>query len=242
MIEHEFALYYADLSELLALDKTVLIIREKLFVHRVSRVLRLKVHDSFILFDDQQNILGKIESINKSELVIAVKAIQKNQPIKPDITVILGLLKRDALERSVESLTVVGVNTIKLFISEKIQRVWGGEKEYDRLQRLMIASAEQSKQFILPKLEEPISFSDIVKADSSDFRIFCDPDGESLVKLVSSDKGFKKVSLLVGPEGDLSKSEKEQLCQFHYKFCHLTPTILRSELAVILASGIIRSL
>ena len=59
-----------------------------------------------------------------------------NTILQPHITVLLPLLKRDDLDTVLYSLVEMGVNTIQLMITKKVQRKWGKEKEYDRLQRV----------------------------------------------------------------------------------------------------------
>jgi len=161
--------------------------------------------------------------------------------LKPAIIVELGLLKHDHLEKAVKVLTALGVGRIRLFISKKIQRKWGGKREHERLQRLMISSAEQSKQFALPVLLPPVQFDQICKTEGDSIKIFCEPTGKSLIQLICAQKKLQKITILIGPEGDLTPEEKQQLKKSDYIFCRLTQTILRSELAATLAVGIIRS-
>jgi len=134
------------------------------------------------------------------------------------------------LEQVVETLTVLGINEIQLYVSAKISRKWGGEKELERLKRVMIAAAEQSKQFALPKLKKPFPLTQLMNNEMAGLRFFCDPDGES-IKPYACKKVEDSITLFIGPEGDLTEVEKEILIQNKYLFCRLNQTILRSELA-----------
>lgn len=241
MNEHEFALFYSELSCELEKDQTTLRIDNKEIVHRVNHILRLNPEDRLVLFDKEIHVQAKITSINKKELNFIIISCEQNKVLAPHIIIQLGLLKRDALEDAIESLTVLGVNEVQLFISERVNRKWGGEKELERLERLMIAAAEQSKQFVLPQLHTPISF-DLALKTNSDQAVFCDPVGNSFLEFVVEHKNLSSIKILIGPEGDLAENEKEILKKENYQFCRLTPTILRAELAATLAVGIIRSI
>lgn len=236
MNEHEFALYNPLLSE--KTEEKFLHIVEKELVHRISRILRLNPKDSLVLFDKTRHAEAVITSIDRDSVTLEMNKFFDNTPAMPQLIMQLGLLKREALEQTVESLTVFGVNKIQLFISEKVSRKWGGPKEFERLERIMIAAAEQSKQFVLPQLSEPILFEEMLKQQHSKRAIFCDPTGNSLIPLIC--KGTEETTMLVGPEGDLTLYEKELLQQKEYAFCRLTKTVLRSELAATLVAGIIR--
>ncbi len=74
-------------------------------------------------------------------------------------------------------------------------------------------------------------------------KIYFDPTGESLSDIIARVKKISPTSIIVmvGPEGDLTDQEKEQLRQEKFLFCALTPTVLRSSQAIALGSGIIRS-
>ena len=236
MNEHEFALYVPLLSTLY--KNAEVILSDKDLVHRIGRVLRLKQKDSIVLFDKNKHGVGFIKTIERAVVVIEIEKLEVNQAIEPSIVVQVGLLKREALEHVVETLTVFGVDEIQLFMSEKIGRKWGGQKEFDRLERLMIAAAEQSKQFVFPVLKGPVPLLDLL-ISSSGYKVFCDPQGTSFFDFVAEKREYA-MTILIGPEGDLSDKEKMAVCKNNYTTCALTKTILRSELAATLAVGVIR--
>ena len=120
-----------------------------------------------------------------------------------------------------------------------VSRKWGGQKEMERLQRVMVAAAEQSKQFVLPEIKAPVDLSQFLKSKTTGTKIFCDPDGESIKPFICKRDG-ERITLLIGPEGDLTQFEKEALVKNKYLFCRLSQTVLRSELAATLVVGSFR--
>lgn len=244
---HEFAIYYPQLS---LQSKNV---REGQFfkitddgiIGRITHVLRLRVGESIIFFDDKHSIYCSIYAASKKELQCTVLARHEHATIKPEITFILPLLKKDDFETALYSLVELGATTIQLITTEKTQRSWGAEKELDRCQRIMIAAAEQSKNFALPQLLAPISLKTYLSQNTlqSVSKIYFDPQGILALELFEKLASKKPTHcvLMVGPEGDLTPAEKEALRAQSFQFCQLTPTVLRSVQAVAVGLGMVRS-
>jgi len=247
MEKHEFALFIESLSSCTQEKKignNVTFSDEKL-LHRIMNVLRLKIHDTCILFDRQIQILAKIISFTgKKQFSVEIQSFQKNIVLQPTITFLLPLLKRDDYEAALYALTEVGVNTIQLVFTQKTTHQWGN-KDRERAERILIAAAEQSKNFSYPLLQEPISLDAALTQHAVDcIKLFFDPAGKKLydvMALIQAEKTHKIV-LLVGPEGDLSLEEKELVRKKAFIFCALTPTVIRAFQAASLGAGFVRSM
>ncbi|MGE0206932.1 MAG: 16S rRNA (uracil(1498)-N(3))-methyltransferase [Candidatus Babeliales bacterium] len=243
--KHEFSLYYEGLKDLsLRIGKEITINNEDLY-HRIVRILRLKESESCILFDAQCHILVTFQgSFKKNSVTFTLIAVADNQILQPKITFLLPLLKREALHDAIYSLVEGGASTIQLIDTKKVHQKWGGKKEYERLHKVMIAAAEQSKNYALPELLEPQSFEDILQEASKAQIVFFDPEGHAAFSVIEQlKKGLaKELILMVGPEGDLTNEEKEVLKKHNALFCRLGPTVLRAQQAVVVALGLMRSL
>lgn len=240
---HEFALYYQELSRSIPQiqQETKIEITDRDFVHRVGRILRLNSDESVIIFDRNWHMRGTILIVDKHKLVIKAVKIQNNALFEHSITCFLPLLKREALEESVYGLAALGIQEIHLVNTQKVQRSWSS-KELERLQRVVIAAAEQSKYFSFPSVHEPVLLSELLKKDwSRNQLLFFDPLGEPLFSVITTgNKAQKEMVFMIGPEGDLTTQEKKLLREQGFIFCALTQTILRAEQAVCLAGGILR--
>jgi 16S rRNA (uracil1498-N3)-methyltransferase len=248
--KHEFALYY-DLSTVQPSLKSMagktnnqLIITDSDIIHRITRVLRLQQGEQLVLFNRHHNILVELSSIEKKDLVVHLLAVNTNKTFKPTITFFLPLLKREAFDSALYSLVEIGVNAIQLVTTEKTQRPLTPH-ELERAERTMISAAEQSKNFSLPTLEAPITLAQCVQKFQKDsgLKIFFDPEGIPLIDQINivREKKPETLSLMIGPEADLTLAEKEQLGQAGVAFCALTPTILRACQAAALSGAIFRS-
>ena len=245
---HEFAVYYSQLSAQIknVSDGQLFKVVDDTIIGRITHVLRLRAGEQVVFFDDQISIHCAIHAASKKELQCTLLARHAHQVLKPAITFILPLLKKDDFETALYSLVELGATTIQLVTTEKTQRSWGTEKEFDRCQRVMIAAAEQSKNFALPALLAPISLKNYLAqmAALAVPKIYFDPQGVLAIELLTALASKKPAHcmLLVGPEGDLTAIEKDALRTQGFEFCQLTPTVLRSVQAVAVGLGMMRSL
>lgn len=244
--KHEFALYVPTLSALLRSTKNdVLILHDADLATRIGSVLRLKADEALVLFDLMVHVRCSIRAVQKKSVEFIVIEVRPNVAIKPSIICLLPLLKRDDLEIALYAAVELGATSVQLMMTHKVQRTWGGEKEFDRLQRVMIAAAEQSKNFAIPRLFAPVLLSEILPTmKNNSAKIYFDADGQPLVSVVQplSVQPPREIVLMVGPEGDLLAEEKELLRHHNFTFCTLTPTVVRSVTAFGLGLGIIRSI
>ncbi len=253
--KHEFAIYVPNLGSLRAgiSGAHQCVLTDPALVHRIHAVLRLEPGESVILFDRQIRTRCVIRAVSKKEIPCVFEEKQKNIVLQPDITFFLPVLKKEDLESALYCLVELGANHVQLVATEKTRHAGNKEraqsehahKEFERLERIMIAAAEQSKQFALPELRAPISFDQAIKQfqKTEAFSIFFDPEGQDLFTVMTDLRAQKPhhLFLLVGPEGDLTAQEKALLANAKVLSCRLTPTVLRSVQAVAVGMGVVRS-
>ncbi len=244
---HEFAIYIDKatiFATTYAIDDHITLENAQLY-HRIVHVLRLNIGNSFILFDQNYNITCELNSISKKSIGITIIAIQSNKISPTHITFLLPLLKRESFQEAIYSLCELGAGSIQPIITQKIHRSWQGEREKERLQRIIHAAAEQSKNFAFPTIHSPLTLEQGVRSISPEaMRIFFDPHGTSLFPLIKNIKNEKpkQLALIIGPEADLSQSEKDFLHENQFIFCKLTHTILRAQQAAAISLGIFQSM
>lgn len=239
-MHHEFAFYYSQLHGTLS-SSASLILSDESLVHRMIRVLRFKEGDTCILFDRHSVIKATIVNYDKKTIVLAINQRESTKQLQPAITVLLPLLKREALEEAVYQLTEVGVHTIQLITTKKAHRHSLMPKEFDRLVHHSIAAAEQAKNFYLPHIMPATSLHDaLAKSTPDSLSIFFDMQGASIIPYCAALPSYQQITLLIGPEGDLAHEEKELVKKSHFKVCSLTKTVLRAQHAISLAASLFR--
>ncbi len=235
--KHEFALFYSDLSSQKSGD--TLLISNVSLVQRITSILRLKPNDRLVLFNQEMHVQVQLKNCSKKSCSFMVESGSKNKILKPEITVLLPVLKRDALESALYSCVALGASIVQLITTEKTRK-WQGGKEFERLQRITISAAEQSKHFAFPTVKPPLSLANALEQyKATTHKFFADPQGVSCLEKMSTLDVKKDFLLMVGPEGDLATGEKE-LLKKDFIFVALVPTVLKSEQALGLLLGVTR--
>ncbi len=245
--KHEFALHVPFLSSLAKRSvpgDEIVIIDERL-VHRMSGVLRLTPKKQCVFFDKQVHVYGEIQEFSrKKQVSCTVIRKETNTIFSPSLIFLLPILKREDFELALYSLTEIGVNTIQLIMTKKTHKAAFNQKDFERSQRIIIAAAEQSKNFAYPELKYPVMLSDSVNEHLPKTRLFFDQKGIALFPVIENLQRDRPrdIVLLIGPEGDLSSEEKEMVLSKEFITCSLTSTVLRSVQAAAISAGLIRSL
>lgn len=241
---HMFAFYS---SEPLRHQTHDCIIEDKALVYRLSRIVRLKIGEQFMLFDGVICQTYSIVATEQHRMVCRLIAFQDIKPLEPQIHWLVPLLERDAMERVVYYLAACGITSWTPIVAEKSHRNYLTPKELERLKRITIAACEQAKQFCLPVMNTARTCNEIpelLEKIAADRAIFFDPDGETSQDLITAlrKQDVQSIVCMIGPEGDLIEQEKKVLAKLGFTSCALVPTILRAEDACFLASGMLRSL
>lgn len=231
---HEFAFFVPEF----VLKVGNHLIADKDLYHRLITILRMQKGERGIFFNNIAYAFFVIEAITKKNFSVVVTELSDHRPLVPPLILLLPLLKREALEEAIYGAVESGVSEIQLVFTEKVKRSWQGQKEYERLIKMVHAAQEQGKYFSPILLHTPLSLVEALEKYHSLPLYFADPTGISVHSL--SIKNCSSL-LLVGPEGDLTEREKELLREKKAYFFSLTPTILRAQQAAIITVALFRS-
>lgn len=228
---HLFALYISSFNSLKQLSSSYdYRVDDAPLSHRIGKVLRLNEGERCILFDGVEHSEAIIKSNDGRKIILQLGDRIVDQPKQPPIEWLLPLLKREAFDESLYTLTEMGITSIQPIVTAKSARSWGSDKDYERARAVMIAAAEQSKQFSIPKIHVVTHLSSWV-APTGIQALFFDFRG-MVVKEVVANLTMKPLVCFVGPEGDLTDEEKEMLKAQGFIFCALTDTVLRAKQAI----------
>jgi 16S rRNA (uracil1498-N3)-methyltransferase len=248
MSKHIFAIYHKNLSELsssLNPEETVSLKNPELW-NRLIKILRIKPKEKFIIFNEQIHVeIEASDDILKNKRLISgiIKKKEPNKILSPHITLYLPLLKKEALESVVYCAAATGVTTIVPIITEKSHVSQLDEKTKFRLNKIIIAACEQSKNFAGTKIESPVKLENLLThLEKNSYKICFDEDGDHASNLLKNLSPNTPIATTLGPEGGFADHEKELLQNLHFNFYKLTPTILRSREAACVGLGLLRSL
>lgn len=231
---HEFALF-VDTIPAGALWR----ITDSGITHRMRTVLRARTDDTVVFFSTREQVRALVKNISDREVVVELSNRMPVAPLKPEIDLVLPFLERAACEEAVSAATVLGVRRITLVRTQKSAPSPLSPHFAERLHRIMIAAAEQSKQYCLPDIGEAPNLATALPADAT--AVFFHPRGITLREAVPALEKAQRLCVVVGPAGDLTVDEQELLAQAGVCFLRLTPTILRSEAAVMVGVGALRT-
>lgn len=200
----------------------------------IIKVLRKKESDKIFL----TNGLGyffesEIISAFEKKCEIRITNVQFHEPTSYHIHIAVAPTKmNDRLEWFLEKATEIGIHEISPIICDNSER-----KVYkiDRAEKIVQSAMKQSLQMYLPKINEPISYSQFVKQtiDGQKFIAHCE---ETERKAFQNEiKPNEKVTILIGPEGDFSSKEIKLAIENQFIPVTLGNTRLRTETAALVA-------
>tara|TARA_B100000787_G_scaffold55201_1_gene40120 strand:+ start:632 stop:1348 length:717 start_codon:yes stop_codon:yes gene_type:complete len=219
------------------LNGKIIVIKEKL-AHYLINVLRCKVNEKILIFNDGEWMAEIINIKSKAiELIVEkkVKDISEQRPIK----LYFSPLKRSPNEILVQKCTEIGIN---IFQPVAMEHTNISKVNVDRLKLISTEAIEQSAQLIIPKINQTISFKNFIEQISSnEIVIACTIQCKSMsISQIVKDNLSKDISILIGPEGDFSKTELENIkTNINIVEASLGENILKGETATIVAAALI---
>ena len=207
--------------------------------HYVANVMRLKRGSIINFFNIEGEWESEIVFLDKErvEVKFLKKVKVKDSQKKNKIELAICLVKKNPMEIILQKATELGVSKIIPIISERTEVK---ELNYDRAKKIVIEATEQSNQMFPPKISEVVKLKDFLKnLDKTTKLLFADVNSKD--NLISEDfVDFKSLSILIGPEGDFSPSERQSILSFSQVVPFtISKNILRSDTAVISAISLV---
>lgn len=137
----------------------------------------------------------------------------------------------DRFEWFLEKATEIGVDEITPIICDHSERKI---IKTERLKKLIISALKQSNQYYLPKLNEAIHFPDFISKDIEGQKFIAHCEETNKKELKNEIQPKQNYTLLIGPEGDFSKSEIATALRKGYTAVAMGNTRLRTETAAII--------
>jgi len=143
----------------------------------------------------------------------------------------------------VQKAVELGATKITPLITERCVVQFKDEKKSQRWhhwQKIIQHAAEQSGRTVLPEFDEIATFQSWTAAQSSGLRIFLDPYAQtSLAQLTPNND---EVTLLTGPEGGFSNTERDAAKLAGFTPVKLGARVLRTETASLAALATVQML
>lgn len=223
-------------------ENSIVIIGED--ANHIKNVLRCRIGDMLVLSDGKgTDFEVRIDSLGQGQIITKIENISKNKTEPPlDIVLFQGIPKGDKMDFVIQKGVELGINRIVPVITERTILRFSSEKDKAkktlRWQKIAHEAAKQCNRGIIPKVDIPMNFKDIIDLfDDLDFTLIpyekeeCLTLGNSIRKMKAGRVKIKAVGLIIGPEGGFSEEEVNVAVIHGASSIKLGPRILRTETA-----------
>ncbi len=222
-------------------------------VKHIYKVLRLGEGEKVILNNCQGvEFLGQITHISKSEVTVSIiEKLNVNNESRIRIHLFQGLPKGQKMDLIVQKGTELGVYKFVPVIMSRVDVKLKGEfKKLERLNRIALEAAKQSKRSIIPQVDEVIDFSQVLSwIKNMDITIVPYENAQNfgiktLMRKLQEEKAdfdsIVDVAVVIGPEGGFEEEEIEELKKNGAHIVTLGKRILRTETAGFTAAALLQ--
>ena len=203
--------------------------------HYLTKVMRVKENEVFSLFNKDGEWKAKILGISKSIVEFkTIKQLRQKKNMK-ELWLAFSPIKSNYQNFMIQKATELGVTK---FLPIIFDRTVVRKINKERLEKIVIEACEQSNRINVPLIEPTQNLDNFLKKNSMDL-IFTDLNSNNK-KIDKSKLTDKTICIIIGPEGDFSETEREEILSFKgVQPLKINENILRSETAVISAISII---
>jgi 16S rRNA (uracil1498-N3)-methyltransferase len=222
--------------------------------HYLTTVLRLKPHDSVLVFNGRDGEWrALLNGSSKRSATLVVEQLTRPQTAATDLHYLFAPLKRARLDYVVQKAVELGVSSLQPVSTRHTQ---AERVNVARMRANAIEAAEQCGILNLPEVHEPVSLAAALdRLQASRLLVFCDEDApitDPAAALAGAKSGIKSeaesgpdapaLAVLIGPEGGFSDDERALILQRAATVrLALGPRILRADTAAVAALTLVQT-
>ncbi len=203
----------------------------------LARVKRARIGETVGVLDGQGAMgFGEIAEITGSKqrpmVAILLDHIDMIASVEPRIEICSAIPKGDRLDRMIDQLTQIGVESWRPLICDRSERDPDSIRT-DRIERIINEACKQCIRARLLLVQPPMTFTEAL-ANTNVPTIVCDGSGQSTIAPVKDTRS----RLLIGPEGGWSDDERAAMRESDAQICRIGVHTLRLESAAVVAASI----
>lgn len=211
----------------------------------LAQVLRLSIGAQLHLFNGtgEEYAASIAELGNKQVLVDTAQRVRNESSPTLRIHLMLGISRGERMEYALQKAVELGVSELQPLFTERCMVKLTGKRLTQRLahwRSLIVNACEQSGRCRIPALFDPLPLAAALRSDRPGVSLLLDP--RSRQTLLDLPKPAMTVTLLVGPEGGLSDTERALATGHGFIGISLGPRILRTETAPLAAIAALQTL
>ena len=206
--------------------------------HYLTKVMRVKVGEAFSLFNQSGEWEAKIDEISKGIVEFMVSKKLREKYNEKNIWLAFTPIKSNFFSFMIQKATELGVTKFIPIITDRtiVRKI-----NYERIEKIIIEASEQSNRIKVPKVEKVQNLNSFLEKNNNKINIiFGDLNTENQNLDPKIKKENKPICIIIGPEGDFTESEREQILNFKgVQSLKINNNILRTETAAISAISIV---
>jgi 16S rRNA (uracil1498-N3)-methyltransferase len=205
--------------------------------HYLTKVMRIKIGESFSLFNKNEEWLAKINQISKDIVEFCVIEKLRQKESTKEIWLAFSPIKSNYFNFMIQKATELGVTK---FIPIIFDRTIVRKINKERIEKIIIEATEQSNRINVPLLEKPQNLKNFLSKNTKKIDLIFTDLNTTKKKLEINKLANKPLCAIIGPEGDFSEDERKQILNFEgVKPIKINENILRTETAIISVISII---
>lgn len=197
-------------------------------LYHIKKVMRMNDNDKIEVVYNSELYLCALED-TKAKII---KKEETNIIKKPNITLVIPLLKEQKMDLILQKATELGVDVIMPTIMSRSIVKLDGEKEIkkiERWQKICKEASEQSKRLDIPLVTKISKFEDLKSLEGVKLTCSTSEKSQNLKNYLKNLKNYDRIILVIGPEGGLSKEEEQYLKEIDFTSISLGDRIMRVE-------------
>jgi 16S rRNA (uracil1498-N3)-methyltransferase len=230
-----------------AADKFI-VLNDTVQLHHLRDVLRIRPKERIAVFDRLSNeYVAIVEEIGSSRAKLEIKEKRPPNDLDIQITVACAIPKKVKMDEIIDKLTQLGVACIIPLQTERVIVKLDKQKKLQRFQRwekIALSAVKQSQRSKLVVIKPITDFKDLIaNAQGFDLKLIptLEADRKTLKNIFNQTaKQFKKIIVLIGPEGDFTPQEITLAKEAGFLPVSLGQQVLRVDTAAIAAVSFIK--
>jgi 16S rRNA (uracil1498-N3)-methyltransferase len=204
--------------------------------HHCARVVRVRVGEEVELFDRAGNAArGVVTSLERDRAVITAGEKLTSRESSLAIHLAMAVIQLEKFELVLQKATELGVRSIIPLVTDRVElRPERYANKRERWEKIIFEAVKQCGRSVVPRLEEPQDFADVL--DRVGAKVLFDADAEA-----SSIEQLDELTVLIGPEGGWTDDELRSAGDAGCLFQRLGPRRLRAETAAIAGVAVLAS-
>jgi len=212
--------------------------------HHLLTVMRARINDAFVAIVDETEYLGQIKSIDPFVVEYTIQE-KRDVELNKNTVLFFALAKGDKIDFVIQKATELGVSRIVLIKTERsIVKINNDDfiRKYTRYSTIAKEASQQSRRIKIPEIAGVYDVKKIPTEFLCDVNYVAYESEAGLSSKLNEISRANSISVLIGPEGGLSKTEIDSLMAQNFIPISLGKRILRTETAAVTALSVINYL